>query len=206
MPEPHRRLHDPRELTALAHPVRMGIIELLSVAGPLTATDLADRLDESPANCSWHLRKLAEHGFVEETGDGKGRRRPWRVPGIGLTWSDAEAAPEVRRAADALSEVMLDRTLARLRESEARAGGEPAEWQRASGSSEYATWLTAAELEALNDEIREVHARYADRLTDPSLRPPGSRMCEFVAWGVPAYFPGLEPTPDDEPDDTEGAS
>src|SRR4051794_21654441 len=77
---PHRRLHDARELMALAHPVRMGIIEHLSVSGPLTATELADRLDESPANCSWHLRKLAEHGFVEEAGGGIGRKRPWRGP------------------------------------------------------------------------------------------------------------------------------
>ena len=67
MPEP-RRLRDPRALTAVAHPVRMGILELLSVEGAMTATELADRLDESPANCSWHLRKLAEHDFIEEAG------------------------------------------------------------------------------------------------------------------------------------------
>ena len=103
---PHRRLKDARELSALAHPVRMGIIEHLSVSGPLTATELADRLDESPANCSWHLRKLAEHGFVEEAGGGTGRQRPWRVPGIGFTWDDPDAGPEQRRAAEALSEVV----------------------------------------------------------------------------------------------------
>src|SRR4051794_34065627 len=74
----YRRLSDPRELQALAHPVRLGIMELLTVAGPLTATELADRLDETPANCSWHLRKLAEHAFVEEAGGGIGRQRPWR--------------------------------------------------------------------------------------------------------------------------------
>ncbi|MEO6512975.1 MAG: helix-turn-helix domain-containing protein, partial [Nocardioides sp.] len=79
---PHRRLNDVRELKALAHPVRMGIIEHLSVSGPLTATELADRMDETPANCSWHLRKLAEHGFVEEAEGGtagQGRKRPWQV-------------------------------------------------------------------------------------------------------------------------------
>src|SRR4051794_10493834 len=74
----YRRLSDPRELQALAHPVRLGIMELLTVSGPLTATELADRLDETPANCSWHLRKLAEHEFVEEAGGGIGRQRPWR--------------------------------------------------------------------------------------------------------------------------------
>ena len=73
MPNPHRRLSDPRELTALAHPVRMAIIELLSISGPLTATELADRLDETPANCSWHLRKLAR---ARLRGGGRGRHGP----------------------------------------------------------------------------------------------------------------------------------
>ena len=38
----------------------------------MTASQLADRLDESPANCSWHLRKLAEHDFIEEAEGGTG--------------------------------------------------------------------------------------------------------------------------------------
>ena len=195
-PTPHRRLRDPRELNALAHPVRMGIIELLSIAGPLTATELAQRLGESPANCSWHLRKLAEHGFVEEAEGGTGRRRPWRVPGIGFTWEDADAGPEQRRAANALSQVVTSRALDRLDEARRRAADEPLEWRQATGDVEYATWLTADELEAANAEILAVVSRHFDRFTDESLRPPGSRLCEFVAWGVPAYFPGVDPTPD----------
>src|SRR3954466_10040211 len=122
MSTPHRRLGDPRELQALAHPVRMAIIELLSISGPLTATELADRLDETPANCSWHLRKLAQHGFVEEAEGGKGRQRPWQVPGLGFRWDDehASTSAEERRAALALSEVTMGRALDRLRESQQR--------------------------------------------------------------------------------------
>src|SRR3954452_17292519 len=108
----YRRLSDPRELQALAHPVRIGIIELLSVSGPLTATELADRLDESPANCSWHLRKLARFGFVEEAERATGRQRPWRVPGIGLTWTDeGGATAEERRAAAALDQITMGRAM-----------------------------------------------------------------------------------------------
>ena len=172
-------------------------MELLTVSGPLTATQLADRLDESPANCSWHLRKLAEHGFVEEAGGGTGRQRPWRVPGIGFTWDDPDAGPEQRRAAEALSDVAMQRALDRLAEARRREPEEPREWQDAGRGSEYATWLTAAELQEMNDEIVEVLRRHFDRLTDPSLRPPGSRLCEFVAWGVPMYLNGVEPTPEE---------
>jgi DNA-binding transcriptional ArsR family regulator len=195
MPTPHRHLSDPRELNALAHPVRMAIVELLSISGPLTATELADRLDETPANCSWHLRKLAQHGFVEEAGGGTGRQRPWQVPGLGFRWDDEHASGSIqeRRAAQALSEVVMSRAMDRLRESQQRAPEETEEWRAAQTSTEMVAWLTADELKELNDAITAVLDRYVERLTEPQQRPPGSRLCEFVAWGIPTYFPGVEP-------------
>jgi DNA-binding transcriptional ArsR family regulator len=195
MPDPHRRLSDPRELNALAHPVRMAIIELLSVSGPLTATELADRLDETPANCSWHLRKLAQYGFVEEAEGGKGRQRPWQVPGLGFRWDDEHASGSVdeRRAAHALSEVAMGRAMERLQEAQQRAPEEPEEWRAAHSNTEMVAWLTADELKEMNEAINAVLDRHVERLTDPSQRPAGARLCEFVAWGVPTYFPGVEP-------------
>jgi predicted ArsR family transcriptional regulator len=196
MPEAHRRLSDPRELQALAHPVRMAIIEQLSISGPLTATELADRLDESPANCSWHLRKLAKFGFVEEAEGGTGRQRPWQVPGIGFTWEDEDgsASPEQRQAAQAMSEVAMARAMDRLRQAQHLAVDEPEQWRHAQSSSEMVAWLTPEELGEVNDAIREILYRHHDRLTDEKLRPEGSRLCELVAWGVPTYFPGVNPS------------
>ena len=49
----------------------------------------------------------------------------------------------------------------------------------------------------MNDDVVAVLRRHLERLHDPSLRPPGSRLCEFVAWGVPMYLPGVEPTPEE---------
>ncbi|HET8664835.1 MAG TPA: helix-turn-helix domain-containing protein [Nocardioides sp.] len=189
----YRRLSDPRELQALAHPVRLGIMELLTVDGPLTATELADRLDETPANCSWHLRKLAEHSFVEEAGGGIGRQRPWQVTGVGLAWDDVEATPGELRAGRALEEMLLQRQVARFQQARAQLldDGER-DWAEATTSTQSATWLTVEELDALNTEIREVLGRYADRFLDPTKRPAGSRLCEFVAWGSPLLLPGLE--------------
>jgi len=195
MPNPHRRLSDPRELKALAHPVRMAIVELLSISGPLTASELADRLDETPANCSWHLRKLAQHGFVEEAAGGKGRQRPWQVPGLGFRWDDehASASLDERRAAEALSEVMMGRAMDRLREAQQRSSEESEEWRDAQAHTEMVAWLTADELKEMNAAITAVLDRHVERLTEPEQRPPGARLCEFVAWGVPTYFPGVEP-------------
>jgi hypothetical protein len=89
----------------------------------------------------------------------------------------------------------MGRALDRLEEARRRQPEMPPEWQRASRGGEYATWLTAEELEALNAELDGVLVRHLDRLTDSTLRPAGSRLCEFVFWGVPMYLPGVEPTP-----------
>jgi DNA-binding transcriptional ArsR family regulator len=194
----YRRLSDPRELQALAHPVRLGIMELLTVSGPLTATELADRLDETPANCSWHLRKLAEHAFVEEAGGGIGRQRPWKVRSSGLAWDDVDATPGELRAGRALEELLLQRQVTRFQQARTQLldDGER-DWAEATASSQSASWLTAEELDGLNLEIRAVLERYADRLTDPAKRPAGSRLCELVSWGAPLLRPGVEATPEE---------
>jgi predicted ArsR family transcriptional regulator len=171
-------------------------MELLTVDGPLTATELAERLDETPANCSWHLRKLAEHAFVEEAGGGIGRQRPWQVRSIGLAWDDVDAAPGERRAGRALEEMLLQRQVARFQQARAQLldDGER-EWAEAATSTQHASWLTVDELDELNTELRTVLEQYADRLTDPTKRPAGSRLCEFVAWGAPLLLPGVQATP-----------
>ncbi|WP_372736767.1 ArsR/SmtB family transcription factor [Nocardioides sp.] len=194
---PERRLSDPRELSALAHPLRIAIIEQLSLDGPLTATELGERLDESPANCSWHLRKLAAHGLVEEAPSQGGRRRPWQVPSIGFSWLEGDDSPETRRAGHALSELVMSRSLDRLREAYARAADEPEEWRSASDGTQAMLWLTAEELRDLNLAVRELLTAksFLARMSDPGARPSGARLCEIVSWGAPTYLPGQEPTP-----------
>jgi predicted ArsR family transcriptional regulator len=179
-------------------------MELLTVDGPLTATELADRLDESPANCSWHLRKLAEHSFVEEAGGGIGRQRPWRVRAVGLAWDDADATPGELRAGRALEELVLQRQVTRFQQARSQLldDGER-DWADAATSTHHASWLTVDELDDLNLEVRAVLDRYADRFSEPEKRPAGSRLCEMVAWGAPLLLPGVEAIPAEraEPDD-----
>src|SRR5580692_2720183 len=79
-----REISDARTLRALAHPVRIAIIEALSLDGPMTATEVGERIGESPTTCSFHLRQLSKYGFVEEAGGGKGRSRPWQVKSLGM--------------------------------------------------------------------------------------------------------------------------
>lgn len=70
---------DARSLRGLAHPLRVRILGTLRADGPATATQLAERLGERSGTTSWHLRLLAEHGFIEEDQRGNGRERWWRA-------------------------------------------------------------------------------------------------------------------------------
>ena len=67
-----RRVTAAEEMRALAHPLRLQLLELLGSEGAFTASEAGRRLGETPANVSWHLRKLAEYGFVRQ-GEGRGR-------------------------------------------------------------------------------------------------------------------------------------
>jgi DNA-binding transcriptional ArsR family regulator len=70
----------PRALRGLVHPLRLRLLDLLQADGPATATSLAKRVGESSGVTSYHLRVLAEHGFiVEDTTRGTGRDRWWRA-------------------------------------------------------------------------------------------------------------------------------
>ncbi|RYB92305.1 winged helix-turn-helix transcriptional regulator [Nocardioides glacieisoli] len=179
---PPRRLRDPRALQAVAHPVRMAIIELLSVEGAMTATQLADRLDESPANCSWHLRKLAEHDFIEEAAGGAGRQRPWQMRHIGMSWAeDDDVTPDELRAGQALSRMLMERWVDRFLDASERE--ESATWRESAGMSQNVAWLTAEELADLTTRLQEVAGTYAERLATGE-RPEGARLCEIVAWGA----------------------
>jgi len=161
-------------------------MELLTVGGPLTATELADRLDETPANCSWHLRKLAEHGFVREARGGTGRNRPWQAVSEGLEW-DSESADETERlAADALTDMVVERELQRLRAALASRDSEPAVWRDATGISQAAVWLTAEEARENKEQVTALMLAKADRSRDPSLRPDGARLTSLLAWVVPS--------------------
>jgi DNA-binding transcriptional ArsR family regulator len=105
---------DPRAMRALAHPVRLDLLAALS-DGPLTATQCAERTGESPQSCSYHLRTLAKHGFVEPAEAGNGKERPWKKAARGLHWSgggDSGASRELAATFLARDFQLLQRYLA----------------------------------------------------------------------------------------------
>lgn len=188
-PEP-RRLTDPREMRALAHPVRVALLEALTREGPLTATEASELLGESPANCSFHLRTLAKYGFVEEADGGSGRARPWRRVALGQSFSEDQADPEASVAAQALSDISTERVFERQRYFTHNQNNFSAEWKDASFNADVLTYLTPAELKEIEQEIFAILTRYSARTLDLTERPSGAGPVQLAAFGTP-----LPPTP-----------
>jgi len=198
-----RRLTDPRDLKAVAHPLRLAILETLTLHGPMTATEIGERVGASPSNCSWHLRKLAQHGFVTEAEGGTGRQRPWRSAHTGMRWDDGGEPVEnadLAVAGRALTQMVVDREVARLVAALERRPSEPQQWREAAGVTQSSLWLTADELEELIQLVTALFLDKRERLEHPELRPAGARLCALMAWGVPSpdQTPVATPASDEE--------
>lgn len=183
-----RDITDPRMLRALAHPLRQKILNALVLHGPATATELAERVDDTPANCSWHLRQLAKFGYIEEATDlgHKGRNRPWRWIPVGNRWGEPADSPEMISAGTELTNSLLGAELAERNAWDANRAHEPPEWLAAAFTTQTITWLTAEELTELGETIRTQLMRHHGRFADPATRPEGSRPIRLIAWGIPA--------------------
>ena len=72
------RVSDPRALRALAHPLRLALLDQLMSFGEQTAAQCAAAVGSTASNCSYHLRQLAKAGLVARDEAGNGRERPWR--------------------------------------------------------------------------------------------------------------------------------
>jgi DNA-binding transcriptional ArsR family regulator len=194
-------LTDPKAMRALAHPVRMALLELLSVTGTITATQASEALGESPANCAFHLRTLGKYGFVREAGGGRGRERPWTATRRTLRISSVEQTDaQAALAADALSVAWFEHWVERVRRtypSNARMPG----WEHASNMSNRAVFLTAEETEQVNREMLGIIDRYQDRQRDPSSRPVGALPVEVAVYTSPLTdFAPSTPTAEESQD------
>src|SRR5256885_15453657 len=95
---------DPQALRALAHPVRLALLDRLQRHGPATATQLAPRVGATPSVVSWHLRHLASFGLVRDAAGGTSKReRRWREVGPRAAGAHARAAAGAGTAAAAES-------------------------------------------------------------------------------------------------------
>jgi DNA-binding transcriptional ArsR family regulator len=157
MARTERRLEtdDGAVLAALAHPLRVALLYQLNALGARTASQCAEALGETPANCSYHLRQLAKAGLVAREEAGNGRERPWRsvYTGLSLHVPADDADPEVVTAARATRAALANLEIeehARLARQYLRLEPRAARpWREVAGVNSYSLRLTADELAEL---------------------------------------------------------
>lgn len=184
------RVTNPRMLRALAHPARLAILQFLALEGPATATECAGVAGLSPSACSYHLRALAQYGFIEEDPQSAedGRQRPWRARIIALSWGDEPGTSLGMRVAGQMVEQTMRSQADELRRRYLDRQPEyPAPWRRALGYTNDVLHVTPAELSALRERLAEVVGEF--RRLDPSERPPGAGrvhvMLDLTPWFEP---------------------
>lgn len=169
---------DVTAIRALAHPLRLRLLDLLRIDGPSTSTILARRTGESTGSTSYHLRQLARHGFIAEAvRETSGRERWWRYleRQASLEAGDGDASRQLVRELLVLEGDALDRFLADPDRTP--------EWDRAAFVQSRVVSLTPDELERLSAKLAEVFRPV--RATASSEVPTDARPVRILALAFP---------------------
>jgi len=151
------------QLKALTHPVRVRMLGILRTDGPATATALATRLGLNTGATSYHLRQLAQHGFVEDDRErGSGRERWWQAVHRS-THTDPERLGE---GGEEVMNAYLQSVAATYVHQLQRALEErpllPEEWRAVGTVSDWHRRLTPEQTRALRDRIGDLVAEVDD--------------------------------------------
>ena len=149
VPENRRTISDVRALAALAHPVRVALLNHLLAVGARTASQCSAAVAASPSACSYHLRQLARWGFVEPVAGEDARERPWRATATGFAFGERTDNPEMLAAQQALLAIQLDSDVALAREFLRRADDLEPRWRDAAEFGRFSLQVTPAELAEL---------------------------------------------------------
>ena len=153
-----------KEVRALAHPLRLRMLESLAQR-PATASMLARDLGESSGATSYHLRALAAAGLiVEDLERRKGRERWWkRDPDrVGLISSAPAEDPEYDAAVAQLESTMLGRDDEAIRRylHQRGEGGQSDEWRETAFIGGWMLYATREEVDELSElVVRWLRAR-----------------------------------------------
>ncbi|MFE9603231.1 ArsR/SmtB family transcription factor [Streptomyces hokutonensis] len=177
-------ISDPKTMRALAHPVRLAILERLQRHGPATASRLSPHVGATPSVTSWHLRHLAGFGLVRDAEGGTDRReRRWAAVARGFRFEAAEDEEGWSAAQELAGEMFARRADVPLRWLTGTAPDLEPEWSRLAGAGDTRIMVTAEELAALKDAMEELIAPYVARNRD--RRPPDGRGVRLLMYTMP---------------------
>jgi predicted transcriptional regulator len=181
-----KQITDPQALRALAHPIRIKLLELLTVDGPASGRKLADRTSESTASISYHIGQLAKWGLVEPAPElAEGRERPWRATSRGITWSaTGDGSPEFVAASRALRDQFIAQRLAALDAYQRHQDDFDTAWQEAAWVGEDIGYLDPDELIEATERIKAVIGEYTAAARPRSAH---ARRVAFFGYAVPTH-------------------
>ena len=180
----HPHLTTPAALRALGHPTRLKILGRLQLEGDATATECAEDVGESPSSCSYHLRTLAKHGFVERVPSDDGRERRWRARIVGFEFTaGTEGSEELQAAAQLARAALLELDDDAVRDYFAHERSFSVAWREAALFSTSTIVVTPKELDELGRRIQELLGPlYA---TARERTPRGARVVRIGVRAVP---------------------
>lgn len=178
-----RRIRDVSSLKALAHPLRVRLLATLREAGPATATELAKRLDTESGSTSYHLRVLAEHGFVtdaEVQTPRHPRERHWAAVDQLSSWSNAAFAttPAGREASGLMRQQQVDLLMEDVSRFEQSLPALDPEWIEAAGIGDLVVSLTPESVTQLWDRF---YAHLDELVAHDAEAPTAARVSVVVA-------------------------
>ncbi|MGI5459052.1 ArsR/SmtB family transcription factor [Streptomyces sp. CA-249302] len=175
---------DPKAMRALAHPVRLAILERLQRYGPATATQLSPHVGATPSVTSWHLRHLAGFGLVRDAeGSADRRERRWEAVGRGFRFEIPEDEDGVSAARALFWEMFAQ--VAEVPErwaTEIEPSLEP-RWRRVAMLANTRIVVSADELAEIEDAMEAVLAPYVTRAA--GQRPQGARDVRVLRYLLP---------------------
>jgi DNA-binding transcriptional ArsR family regulator len=163
------------------------LLGLLRLHGPSTATKLGELVGESSGSTSYHLRQLADHGFVEDAGGlGTGRERWWRARHLMTSWqlSDLLDQEEGEQVQDEMTRLQIAQHGSVLQAWMQQRKDLGREWVDAASLNDYALRLTPVQARELADELFAVLDRWHQ--AHPAAEPaPDSELVSVLLDVVP---------------------
>jgi DNA-binding transcriptional ArsR family regulator len=157
----------PAALRALSHPMRLRMLGLLRVDGPATATTLATRLGINTGQTSYHLRQLAQHGFVvEDTERGNARDRWWKAAHSSTMTNKQPDTHDEQESLDAYLQSVVVVNTQHLQAAMEERPLLPLEWREASTFSDYIVRLTPTQARRVVDRLHELLGELDDDTED----------------------------------------